>query len=627
MKNYLYLLLLSAIPLTFAKADTTACIFDWAEAAAPSLISSSVETENIRYGDFTLRYYDKTKNALIVRNNTQKLYFYDVSKYLTGNAALQIFEKNQVGDISFDIRAWQNEQSVPNSAVLDILVDGELIDSVTVEFFPSGESFPSWSSATNVSLKFGFDINEFRSISLRSNAGLLEASNVEFLGDAAIPSEGNLNNKFGENSDLNWVGSGKTTKYYIPNNSTNISQVGDVHYWEVATNCSAEEKIQTKETSYQNKTIDLIVPSRMPIELLNEAAPIGEPQGLAFADFLGNGTIQLMTNPPWGAFGVDGPLWGTKSPVQFWSYDKKVGRYIEITDLLIGEEEGCILARKGVVADFNGDGRPDVYLACTGKDQKEWLPDGTFGFDDREDSKIIMSNSEGRYEVVTLALDCYCHTAASGDINGDGFPDIFAPDALKYAQNEEGDWFPSRGKNAYFLINDGDGNFDITHTGLPDEVFSNRIWSTELVDFDEDGFLDLWFAGTGTQYIAFGDGSGDFSGRVLSLPNDSKYTDPMDMLYVDGKLYVYSIWVDNSKPNYYYGDALIEIDWRSGSANRLYEHEDYYYTDDTCSGLLCNWWVGDDVLNSWVTWITLTQEGIKSIHSDYDFILTSKVSR
>ena len=124
-----------------------------------------------------------------------------------------------------------------------------------------------------------------------------------------------------------------------------------------------------------------------------------------------------------------------------------------------------------------------------------------------------------------------------------------------------------------------------------------------------------------------GDGSGDFTGRVTSLPSDIKYADPMDMLYVDGKLYVYSIWVDNSKPNYYYGDALIEIDWKSGESQILYEHEDYYLTDGVCTGLLCNFWVSDNTLNSWLTWITLTKEGIRSIHSDYDFILSSKVTR
>lgn len=627
MKRSLCIFILILLPLSIVRADTTACIFDWAESAAPSLISSSVETQNIQYGDFTLRFYNKTKNALIVKNDARKLYFYDVSKYLAGDAPLQIYEENQIGNISFGIRAYQNEKSAPNNAALDILVDGELVDSVNVEFTSSSENFPSWSDTTKVNLKFNYNLDEFSSVSIRSNSGLLEASNVEFLGRETIPSEENLNNKFGEFSSLNWVGSGKTTKYNIPNNSTNISQVGDVHYWEVATSCLAGIKLPPEDTSYKNKNSELITPSRMPIELLSPNAPIGEPQGLAFADFLGNGTIQLMTNPPWGAFGVDGPFWGLKSPIKFWSYDKKIERYIEITDLLIDEVEGCILARKGVVADFNRDGRPDVYLACTGKDQKEWLPDGTFEIDSREDSKIVMSTDNGRYEVITLPLDCYCHSGAAGDINGDGYPDIFAPDFIKYAKNDDGDWVYSRGRKAYLLINDGAGNFELSHEGLPEEVFDNRIWSTELVDFDYDGFLDLWFAGTASQYIAFGDGKGNFSDRVISLPSDPKYSEPMDMLYINEKLYVYSIFNDPSKPNYYFGDALTEIDWRTGTSALLYEHEDYYLTDGVCTGLLCNWSVGDNVLGSWVTWITLTQEGIRSIYSDYDFILSSKVSR
>ena len=628
MKRSLCIFILVLLPLSIVRADTTACIFDWAESAAPSLISSSSETQNIQYGDFTLRYYDKTKNALIAQNDSKKLYFYNVAKYLAGDAELEIFAETKTGVINFDIRAYQSGPSDSNNAVLDILIDGELINSVTVDFSPSSESFPAWSRDSNVNFSFDYSKAGFKNISLRSKSGgLLEASNVQFLGEEILPSEDNLKNKFGESSSLNWVGSGKITSYIIPNQNSNISEVGDVHYWEVATKCLTGVRLLPEDTSYKNKNIELITPSRMPIELSNNNAPVAEPSGLAFADFLGNGSIQLMTNPMWGAFGVDGPFWGLKSPIKFWSYDKKIERYIEITDLLIDEVEGCILARKGVVADFNSDGRPDVYLACTGKDQKEWLPDGTFEIDSREDSKIVMSTDNGRYEVITLSLDCYCHSGAAGDINGDGYPDIFAPDFIKYAKNDDGDWVYSRGRKAYLLINDGAGNFELSHEGLPEEVFDNRIWSTELVDFDYDGFLDLWFAGTASQYIAFGDGKGNFSDRVISLPSDPKYSEPMDMLYINEKLYVYSIFNDPSKPNYYFGDALTEIDWRTGTSALLYEHEDYYLTDGVCTGLLCNWSVGDNVLGSWVTWITLTQEGIRSIYSDYDFILSSKVSR
>ena len=414
--------------------------------------------------------------------------------------------------------------------------------------------------------------------------------------------------------------------FYAPNTSEEIVKVGYFEYWLSVSECHTEkDALVPAASSYENKTHSEIVPFTQPIELMNPDAPIKESQAVAFADFLGNGSMQLMTNPPWGAFGVDGPLWGTKSPIQFWTYDEHLTRWIEITDLLLDEQEGCILARKAVVADFNGDNLPDVYLACTGKDQQELLPDGTFGFDSREDSKIVMSNEQGRYDVITLALDCYCHSAAAADINGDGHIDIFAPDSLKYAQNDAGDWIPSRGKNPYFLINDGKGNFTVSHEGIPH--ISDRIWTTEILDFDYDGNIDIWVAGSKLQYILFGDGTGDFTQRIAEIPQDEKYDSAMDMIYVGDKMYIYSVDVDYTKPHYYWGDALRKVDWASGTSTLLYEHEDLYYTQDICEGVICKKWLGEKAMDTWFPWIILTEEGIRPLSKEYDFILSEVVTK
>jgi len=252
MKRSLCIFILVLLPLSIVRADTTACIFDWAESAAPSLISSSSETQNIQYGDFTLRYYDKTKNALIVQNDSKKLYFYNVAKYLAGDAELEIFAETKTGVINFDIRAYQSGPSDSNNAVLDILIDGELINSVTVDFSPSSESFPAWSRDSNVNFSFDYSKAGFKNISLRSKSGgLLEASNVQFLGEEILPSEDNLNNKFGEFSSLNWIGSRKITSYNITTHDSNISEVGDVHYWALVSDCvDVKEPIPVEATSY-----------------------------------------------------------------------------------------------------------------------------------------------------------------------------------------------------------------------------------------------------------------------------------------------------------------------------------------------------------------------------------------
>jgi hypothetical protein len=412
--------------------------------------------------------------------------------------------------------------------------------------------------------------------------------------------------------------------FYAPNTSEDIVEVGYFEYWLSASECHTEANpIIPTSTSYENKNHPEVVPFTQPIELMNPDTPIDESQAVAFADFLGNGSMQIMTNPVWGAFGVDGPFWGTKSPIQFWSYDNTITKWVEITELLIDEQEGCILARKAVVADFNGDSLPDVYLACTGKDQQELMPDGTYRIDSREDSKIVMSNDQGRYDVVTLALDCYCHTASAADINGDGYVDIFAPDSLQYAQNEDGVWVPHRGRDPYFLINDGKGNFTVSHDGIP--KIEDRIWTTEILDFDYDGNLDIWVAGSKLQYILFGDGTGDFTQRIVEIPQDEKYDSAMDMLYIEDMMYIYSVDVDYSKPHYYWGDALREVNWVTGTATTLYEHEDTYYTKDICEGVVCKKWFGEKALDTWYPWIILTTDGIRPLFKEYNFLLTTAV--
>jgi hypothetical protein len=414
--------------------------------------------------------------------------------------------------------------------------------------------------------------------------------------------------------------------FYAPNTSEDIVEVGYFEYWLSASECHTEANpIIPASTSYENKNHLEVVPFTQPIELMNPDTPIDESQAVAFADFLGNGSMQIMTNPVWGAFGVDGPFWGTKSPIQFWSYDNTITKWVEITELLIDEQEGCILARKAVVADFNGDSLPDVYLACTGKDQQELMPDGTYRIDSREDSKIVMSNDQGRYDVVTLALDCYCHTAAAADINGDGYVDIFAPDSLQYAQNEDGVWVPHRGQDPYFLINDGKGNFTVSHAGIP--KIADRIWTTEILDFDSDGNLDIWVAGSKLQYILFGDGTGDFTQRIVEIPQDEKYDSAMDMLYIGDMMYIYSVDVDYSKPHYYWGDALREVNWVTGTATTLYEHEDTYYTEDVCEGVVCKKWLGEKALDTWYPWIILTTDGIRPLFKEYNFLLTTAVKK
>jgi len=73
-----------------------------------------------------------------------------------------------------------------------------------------------------------------------------------------------------------------------------------------------------------------------------------------------------------------------------------------------GRTLGTNAAEKVAVVDLNGDGRPDIFLACIGPDEV-WLNDGRGDF---SDSKLRLG-ADWSWEV------------AVGDVNKDGLPDLF----------------------------------------------------------------------------------------------------------------------------------------------------------------------------------------------------------
>jgi hypothetical protein len=610
MKRSLCIFILVLLPLSIVRADTTACIFDWAETAAPSLISSSVKTQNIPYGDFTLRYYDKTKNALIVQNDSKKLYFYNVAKYLAGDAELEIFAETKTGVINFDIRAYQSGPSDSNNAVLDILIDGELINSVTVDFSPSSESFPAWSRDSNVNFSFDYSKAGFKNISLRSKSGgLLEASNVQFLGEEILPSEDNLKNKFGESSSLNWVGSGKFTSYIIPNQNSNISEVGDVHYWALVSDCvDVKEPIPVEATSYLEAHSD----QKLPIKLPDLTGKGWQPHSWEQADFLQNGSQTLVAGTlAKSAFDLSYYDEDKTGEFYFFSRETLEDDWVDITDLLLSDNTGCVIPRKTIVSDFNNDGRPDVVFACHGLDfSLEVLTEE--GLQRGEASRILLSKSDGTYENKVLSHDgkyenCFCHGGAAGDIDNDGNIDILLSDSFSTdpAFEEFRKWDGNVGQ-LHILLGDGNGNFKLK-TDLPESLLDCCYYSSDLYDFNGDGYLDIWASGGaphGTyqerNIIAYSREGQFFEEDIVDLPTDGKHTFSGDFIVNDGYVYLGGINIDFSKASYYWGYAITKIPIDGSSYEVIYEHEGWY--DDVCDP--------NGGTDSWIKWLIIEDGNI-----------------
>jgi hypothetical protein len=126
-----------------------------------------------------------------------------------------------------------------------------------------------------------------------------------------------------------------------------------------------------------------------------------------------------------------------------------------------------IMGSGAALFDFDNDGMLDIYLVQNGGSQST--------------NRLFRQGTDGRFTDVSagsgLDVAGYGMGVAVGDVNNDGWPDVFLTEY---------------GRVRLFL-NNGDGK---TFTDITEEAgLDNASWATSaaFVDFDRDGWLDLVF--------------------------------------------------------------------------------------------------------------------------------------
>lgn len=151
------------------------------------------------------------------------------------------------------------------------------------------------------------------------------------------------------------------------------------------------------------------------------------------------------------------------------------------------------------VADFNGDGKPDLAIL------------------DNQSLLIELGNGNGSFTAAPdspINLNCGASSIVSGDVNGDGIPDL----AL------------SCGGSITILLGNGNGSFTQA-AGSPFSLPASNPVSVAVGDFNRDGKLDLAVAtsvccSTNDLIIMLGNGNGTFTeanGSPLTVGHSPNY--------------------------------------------------------------------------------------------------------
>ena len=224
-----------------------------------------------------------------------------------------------------------------------------------------------------------------------------------------------------------------------------------------------------------------------------------------FGDFNGDGRIDLIFGGPRYASSPTAGGWsGEAQRFLMFTFDS-LGRATDISNTIpVGAT--AIHAREGVAADFNGDGRADYFSANHGFDVAPFPG---------ELNTLLLSSAGGGMVLGSVPqLNSFSHSADVGDIDNDGDIDI-----LTGVFGNLGD----SGSPAYFLMNDGRGNFQIGQR-LDAQLGGLPMLSSKLVDVNGDGKLDLVAGNHGDKantagWVMLGDGRGGFTNQPsLALP-------------------------------------------------------------------------------------------------------------
>lgn len=352
-----------------------------------------------------------------------------------------------------------------------------------------------------------------------------------------------------------------------------------------------------QRTSYENRTAALaaIGPQAVP---QTGNLPGWNTVAYAFGDFFQDGSYAMVSHTQESDNGVNYPSGPPTGHIKFWKKDA-TGAWVDRTSDILKDDSGCILSRKAVVADFNNDGIPDVYFACSGFDKDPY---------EGEYQRVLLSDAAShRYSNTQIPVKGYAHGASAADIDHDGKVDIVLADMRG-----------NGGKNpVYALKGDGKGGFTADYTMFDraeiDWQANGPLFTIELIDFEGGGSYDAIIGGVETAkqktlIIPYDDKKKNYVASTLKvLPPDPVFMTPYDFVFDRATRTIYVNRVNDvgswggSWPSGV-GNAVQKVNYDSMQATTMFTHFGFYNQKETLA---------------WIEWIGLYNNRLVSVNAGY----------